>query len=68
MSEGRACRKCFMIYSDDVKRCPVCKIPTSETHNGFLGVINPEKSEVAKKLFERINVKVLSGKYALSVR
>lgn len=67
MSESRACRKCFMIYGDDVKRCPVCKIPTSETHSGFLGIINPEKSEVAKKLEERSKVRVLSGKYALNV-
>jgi len=57
-----------MIYGDDVKRCPVCKIPTSETHSGFLGIINPEKSEVAKKLEERSKVRVLSGKYALNVR
>jgi len=57
-----------MIYGDDVKRCPVCKIPTSETHSGFLGIINPEKSEVAKKVEERSKVRVLSGKYALNVR
>jgi len=57
-----------MIYSDDVRRCPVCKIPTSETHSGFLGIINPEKSEVAKKLEERTNIRVLSGKYASNVR
>jgi len=68
MSEGRACRKCFMLYDDNVKKCPVCQIPTSETHSGFVGIINPEKSEVAKKIEERTGIKVLSGRYVLNVR
>jgi len=68
MGEGRACRKCFMIFDDNVKKCPVCKISTSETHSGFVGIIDPEKSEVAKKLEERTGVKVMRGRYALNVR
>lgn len=64
----RACRKCLRLYEDDVRVCPVCKIPTSETHSGFVGIIDPEKSEVAKKIEERTGVKVLKGRYALNVR
>lgn len=68
MGEGRACRKCLMLYDENVKRCPVCKIPTSESHSGFVGVIDPEKSEVAKKIEEKTNVKVFCGKYVLNVK
>ncbi len=57
-----------MIFDDNVKKCPVCKISTSETHSGFVGIIDPEKSEVAKKLEERTGVKVMRGRYALNVR
>lgn len=68
MGEGRACKKCFMLYDDSVKICPMCKIPTRETHSGFVGIIDPEKSEVAKKIEERRNIKIISGRYVLNVR
>jgi DNA-directed RNA polymerase subunit E" len=57
----RACLKCKYLTNDET--CPICHSPTSENWIGLLIVINPEKSEIAKKA--RIDIK---GKYALSVK
>ncbi|WP_456471573.1 transcription elongation factor subunit Spt4 [Methanocaldococcus sp.] len=57
----RACIKCK--YLTNEKECPICKSPTSEKWTGLLVVLNPEKSEIAKKL----NIKI-KGKYAISVK
>lgn len=43
--------------------CPFCSLPTSEYWQGYLIVIDPEKSRIAKKM----NIK-MPGKYALKVR
>jgi len=57
-----------MIYDEDVQRCLLCKSPTTENFTGFFGVINPEKSEIAKKFGEKLKIKVIKGKYALNVK
>lgn len=57
----RACKNCRMITEWDV--CPVCKTNTSQYWSGYLGVIDPEKSEIAR----RIGIKV-RGQYAMKVR
>lgn len=64
----RACKKCMMIFDEDVQRCLVCKSPTTENFTGFLGVINPEKSEVAKIFGEKLKIKVMKAKYALKIK
>ena len=39
----RACKKCHIITEDET--CPVCKTSTSQYWSGYLGVIDPEKSD-----------------------
>lgn len=57
----RACKECSRLTKRDV--CALCKAPTSTDWIGYVSIIDPEKSEVSKKL--NINYK---GKYALRVR
>lgn len=64
----RACKKCLTIYDEDIPRCLICKSPTTENFTGFFGVINPEKSKIAEIFGEKMNIKVLKGKYALNVK
>ncbi|MFH1721892.1 MAG: transcription elongation factor subunit Spt4 [Candidatus Altiarchaeota archaeon] len=57
----RACKVCHRIIEEEL--CPECNAPTSQYWSGFLGIINPTKSEIAK----RLGIKV-PGQYALKVR
>ncbi|HEX55345.1 MAG: DNA-directed RNA polymerase subunit E [Candidatus Altiarchaeales archaeon] len=57
----RACKKCHILTEKEI--CPICSLPTSQYWSGYLAVIDPEKSEIAKKM----NAK-LSGEYAIKVR
>ena len=50
-----------MITEKDI--CAVCKIPTTTHHTGYIGIIDPEKSEIAK----RMEIKI-PGQYAMKVR
>ena len=43
-----ACKNCKMLTEQE--HCPVCKSPTTKHWSGYLGVIDPEKSNIAKKL------------------
>lgn len=43
--------------------CPVCKTPTSQYWSGYIAIIDPENSEIAK----RMNIRT-PGEYALKVR
>ena len=57
----KACKQCSFISEDDV--CPRCGGQTSKDWQGYLVVIDFEKSEIAKRM--GIAAK---GKYALKVR
>lgn len=57
----KACKQCSFISEDDV--CPRCGGQTSREWQGFLSVIDFEKSEIAKRMGISAN-----GKYALKVR
>ena len=57
----KACRECSFISEDDV--CPRCGGQTSKDWQGYLVVIDFEKSEIAKRM--GIAAK---GRYALKVR
>ena len=57
----KACKKCQRLTTEDT--CPYCQAPTSQYWSGYLGIVDPEKSEIAK----RMNIK-LPGEYALKVR
>lgn len=57
----RACKKCHKLTEEDV--CAVCASPTSQYWSGYLAILDPDKSEIAKKM----NIKV-PGEYALKVR
>ncbi len=57
----KACKTCKMIVNQDV--CPKCNTQTTQYWTGYLGVIDPERSEISK----RIDIKV-PGQYALKVR
>lgn len=51
----------MMIMEDEV--CPDCKSNTSQYWTGYMAVIDPERSDIAK----RMKIKK-SGQYALKVR
>ena len=57
----RACKKCHKLTEKET--CPVCETPTTQYWSGYLGILDPDKSEVAKKM----DIKV-AGEYALKVR
>lgn len=57
----KACTKCHRIMEEE--RCIICNIPTSRNWSGFLIVIDPDNSDIAKEL----NI-TLPGEYALRVR
>jgi len=50
-----------MLTEED--QCPKCNSPTTQYWSGFLGVCDPEKSEIA----QRLEIKT-PGKYAVKVR
>ncbi|HIQ31924.1 MAG TPA: DNA-directed RNA polymerase subunit E'' [Methanothermococcus okinawensis] len=57
----KACLKCKYLTEED--RCPICNSEVSENWRGLLIVLNPLKSEVAKKV--KIDMK---GRFALTVK
>ncbi len=58
---NKACKNCHLIVGGDV--CPVCQTSELTSHfKGFVVVLDPEKSEIAKKLG-----KTTPGKYALRI-
>ena len=60
--QGRVCRECHRVV--DGETCVVCGTANvSEDWAGYLVIIDPEHSDVAKKM----NIK-LPGRYALKVR
>ena len=63
MAKQKACKICNTIY-DEEEKCPECC--SKESTDGFKGrvvVMNPEKSEIAKKL----NIKN-KGNFAIKTR
>ena len=58
----RVCKKCMRIAEDE-PTCPVCNGPTSQYFSGYIAIIDPEKSQIAK----RMSIKA-PGEYALKVR
>ncbi len=64
MAKAKACKLCSTILEEGGDKCPNCG--SKELTEGFKGravIINPEKSEVAKKL----NLKE-SGNFAIKTR
>ena len=62
MTKPKACKICNRIYEGN--KCPECA--TSESTEGFKGrivVLNPERSEIAKKL----NIKT-KGNFAIKTK
>lgn len=59
----RACKTCNALT--ELEACPNCKTAATQYWSGYVGVINPEKSEIAKKL--NLQSKP-PGEYALKVR
>ena len=57
----KACKQCSFISEEDT--CPRCGGQTSREWQGYLVVIDYEKSDIAKQMGISSN-----GKYALSVR
>ena len=57
----KACTRCHRIMEDE--RCAICNVSTSKNWSGFLIVVDPENSDIAKEL----NI-TLPGEYALRVR
>jgi len=57
----RACKICHILTEEAT--CPVCNATTSQYWSGYMGILDPEKSEIA----QRMGVK-LPGEYAIKVR
>ena len=57
----KACKECSKVTMMDI--CATCKAPTSAEWIGYVSILDPETSEIAKRL--NINIK---GKYALRVK
>ena len=57
----RACKVCKMVMNENV--CPRCKVNTTSSWSGYLGITNPEESKIAKKMEI-----TLPGEYALKIR
>lgn len=57
----KACKQCHQLTDENV--CPNCQAPTSKTWQGYVIVVEPDKSRIAAKM----NIKK-AGKYALKVR
>jgi DNA-directed RNA polymerase subunit E" len=57
----RACKSCLRL--SDAERCPSCNAATSQYWSGYLAVLDPENSQIAK----RMELKT-PGQYALKVR
>ena len=58
----KVCKKCKRIY-EDLEICQECNEKLSESFKGVIIVVDPENSEIAKKL----GIKK-PGKYAIIVR
>jgi len=61
MKELRACRKCGRITTE--LKCPDCGAETTKDWDGYIYIIYPEKSELAKKIG-----KTKEGEYAIKTR
>jgi len=59
----RACKSCKTLSELEV--CPRCNSPTTQYWSGYIGIISPENSEIAKKLDLD---KKAPGEFALKVR
>jgi DNA-directed RNA polymerase subunit E" len=57
----KACKVCHMLTDENV--CPNCHSPTSKTWQGYVVILDPKHSKIAR----RMNIKN-AGKYALKVR
>lgn len=58
----KVCKKCKIFFDESV--CPVCKgNQLATTWRGRVNILNPEKSDIAKKT--NLNVK---GEYAIKIR
>jgi DNA-directed RNA polymerase subunit E" len=61
ISSWKACKNCMSIV--DGNKCPRCGGETSREWQGYLIVIDPEKSEIARKMGIHA-----AGRYALRVK
>ena len=61
MMNLKACKNCSFI--SDQNKCPRCGGETSREWQGYLLVVDPEKSEIARKMGIHA-----SGRYALRVK
>lgn len=57
----RSCKACNLLTEGEV--CPSCQGKTSQYWSGYLGVVRPEKSEIAKRMEKKV-----PGQYSLKVR
>lgn len=57
----KACKNCGFITEGDV--CPICSNHTSKDWQGYVVIIDYNRSEIAKKMGVNVN-----GKFALRVR
>lgn len=61
MKVERACKHCSHIT--EAETCPLCNSPTSKEWQGYVIIVDHNRSEIAKRLGIKTN-----GKFALRVR
>ncbi|HTY46734.1 MAG TPA: transcription elongation factor subunit Spt4 [Methanomassiliicoccales archaeon] len=61
MKIQKACKHCSFITEEDV--CPLCGNQTSKEWQGYVIILDHDKSEIAKRMGINVN-----GKFALRVR
>lgn len=61
MKVVKACKTCSAITEED--KCPLCGGETSKEWQGYVVIIDHNKSEIAKRMGINVN-----GKFALKVR
>lgn len=57
----KACKNCSYVSDED--KCPICGSPTSKDWQGYVVIVDHNRSEIAKKMGIKTN-----GKFALRVR
>jgi len=58
-----SCGECHLVLADGVDQCPRCpSAPVSSDWTGYVIIVNPERSEIAKRL--QVDK---PGRYALKV-
>ncbi len=65
----KVCKNCHKLFANELTKCPECGGNLSTEWQGYLIVIDPDSSEIAKKIkyIEDKDKDKKAGRYALKV-